>query len=86
VKIPVIDTRGESPYPLVERLAGRGVKVNVTAMLALDQVAHILPALTDAPSAYLSVFAGRVAGTGRDPVPLMAAAVELLRPHWGKDS
>jgi transaldolase len=66
---------------LVERLAGRGVKVNVTAMLALDQVQHILPALSDAPAAYVSVFAGRVADTGRDPVLLMAAAVELLRSH-----
>jgi transaldolase len=80
VKIPITNTRGESSYPLVERLAGRGVKVNVTAMLALDQVRHILPALSDATSAYVSVFAGRVADTGRDPVPLMAAAVELLRP------
>jgi len=81
VKIPVTNTRGESSYPLVERLAGRGVKVNVTAMLALDQVRHILPALSGASSAYVSVFAGRVADTGRDPVPLMAAAVELLRPY-----
>jgi len=81
VKIPITNTRGESSSPLVERLAGRGVKVNITAMLALDQVAHILPALADAPSAYVSVFAGRVADTGRDPVPLMAAALELLRPH-----
>jgi transaldolase len=81
VKIPVTNTRRESSYALVERLAGRGVKVNVTAMLALDQVQHILPALSDATSAYVSVFAGRVADTGRDPVPLMAAAVELLRPY-----
>jgi len=81
VKIPITNTRGESSYPLVERLAGRGVKVNVTAILALDQVQHILPALSDAPAAYVSVFAGRMADTGRDPVPLMAAAVELLRPH-----
>lgn len=83
VKIPITNTRGESSYSLVERLSGRGVKVNVTAMLALDQVEHILPALSDAPAAYVSLFAGRVADTGRDPVPLMAAAVELLRsyPH-----
>jgi transaldolase len=81
VKIPVTNTRGEPSYPLVERMAGRGVKVNVTAMLALDQVQHILPALSDATSAYVSVFAGRVADTGRDPVPLMAAAVAMLRPY-----
>lgn len=81
VKIPITNTRGEWSYPLVERLAGRGVKMNVTAMLALDQVEHILPALVDAPACYVSVFAGRVADTGRDPVPLMAAAVERLRPY-----
>ncbi len=81
VKIPVTNTRGKSSYSLVKRLVSRGVKVNVTAMLALDQVQHVLPALSDASSAYVSVFAGRVADTGQDPVPLMAAAVELLRPH-----
>jgi transaldolase len=81
VKVPITNTRGESSYKLVERLACRGVKVNVTAMLALGQVEHILPALSDASAAYVSVFAGRVADTGCDPVPLMAAAVELLRPY-----
>jgi transaldolase len=55
--------------------------VNVTAMLPLDQVVHILPALENAASSYVSIFAGRIADTGRDPVPIMAAAVELLRPY-----
>jgi transaldolase len=81
VKIPITNTRGESCYGLVRRLADHGVKVNVTAMLTLDQVVHIPPALKNASSAYLSVFAGRIADTGRDPVPIMAAAVELLRPY-----
>jgi transaldolase len=81
VKIPITNTRGESAYALVRRLASRRVKVNVTAMLALDQVEHILPALANGPSCYVSVFAGRVADTARDPVPLMAAAVDRLRPH-----
>ncbi len=81
VKIPVTTTRGKSSHSLVKRLVSRGVKVNVTAMLALDQVQHVLPALSGASSAYVSVFAGRVADTGQDPVPLMAAAVELLRPY-----
>jgi transaldolase len=81
VKIPITNTRGESSYDLVRRLAGHGVKVNVTAMLPMDQVVHILPALQNAASAYVSVFAGRIADTGRDPVPIMAAAVELLRPY-----
>ena len=81
VKIPITNTRGESSFGLVRRLADREVKVNVTAMLALDQVVHILPALENAASAYVSVFAGRIADTGRDPVPIMAAAVELVRPY-----
>jgi len=85
VKNPITNTRGESSSGVVRRLAGRGVKVNVTAMLALDQVVHILPALESAASAYVSVFAGRIADTGRDPVPIMAAAVELLRPYSNVD-
>jgi transaldolase len=81
VKIPITNTRAESSYGLVRSLARHGVKVNVTAMLPLDQIVHILPALESAASAYVSIFAGRIADTGRDPVPIMAAAVELLRPY-----
>jgi transaldolase len=81
VKIPITNTRGESSFGLARRLADRAVKVNVTAMLSLDQLIQILPALESAASAYVSVFAGRIADTGRDPVPIMAAAVELLRPY-----
>ena len=79
VKIPITNTRGQWSGDLVRRLARAGVKLNVTAILALDQVRDICPCLADASSAYVSVFAGRIADTGRDPVPLMAAAVELLR-------
>jgi transaldolase len=81
VKIPITNTRGESSYGLVRRLADHGVKVNVTAMLPLDQVVHILPSLENAASSHVSIFAGRIADTGRDPVPIMATAVELLRPY-----
>lgn len=81
VKIPITNTRGESSADLVRRLAKAGVKLNVTALLALDQVRDICPALGDGPGGYVSIFAGRIADTGRDPMPLMAAAVELLRPH-----
>src|SRR3989442_612420 len=80
VKIPITNTLGESSYDLVRRLPDHGVKVNVTALLPLDQVLHILPALENAASAYVSIFAGRIADTGRDPVPIMAAAAHLLRP------
>jgi transaldolase len=80
VKIPITNTRGESAAPLVRRLAKAGIKVNVTALCTLAQVREVLPAFEGGPAGYISVFAGRVADTGRDPVPLMAAAVEMLRP------
>jgi transaldolase len=80
VKIPITNTRGESATPLVRRLARSGIKVNVTALCTLAQVREVLPALDGGPPGYISVFAGRIADTGRDPVPLMAAAVEMLRP------
>jgi len=83
VKIPVTNTRGESSVKLITKLAGAGVKLNVTAMMTLDQVRDVSMALEKASSAYVSIFAGRVADTGRDPIPVMAAAVEWLRlyPH-----
>lgn len=81
VKIPITNTRGQSSYDLVRRLACAGVKLNVTAMMTLDQVREISRCLAEGPSCFVSVFAGRVADTGHDPVPLMAEAVELLRPY-----
>jgi transaldolase len=79
VKIPVTNTRRESALPLVARLAKAGVKLNVTAVMTLDQVRDLVQVLAGGPSSVVSVFAGRVADTGRDPMPLMAAAVELCR-------
>jgi transaldolase len=80
VKIPVTNCAGESAGALIHRLARAGVKQNVTALMTLGQVRDVSAALGDGVPSYVSVFAGRVADTGRDPVPLMAAAVELLRP------
>jgi transaldolase len=80
VKIPVTNTRGESSIPLVRRLAGRGVKQNVTALMTLDQVRAVTDALAPGPAANISVFAGRVADTGVDPVPIMRTALEIMRP------
>jgi transaldolase len=79
VKIPVTNTRRESSCELVRRLAHDGVKLNVTALLSLGQVRDVGLAVQGGTPCYVSVFAGRVADTGRDPVPLMAAAVELLK-------
>lgn len=79
VKIPVTNTQRESSRALVQRLARSKVKLNVTALMTLDQVREVVAALDPATPSYVSVFAGRIADTGRDPVPLMAAAVELLK-------
>lgn len=81
VKIPITNTKGESSGPLLRRLVEHGVKVNVTAMMTVAQVREVAECLAGGPPGYASVFAGRVADTGRDPVPLMAEAVEVLRPH-----
>jgi transaldolase len=79
VKIPVTNTQHKSSAQLVQELAQAGVKLNVTALLTLDQVRTMSAALEGGPSSYVSVFAGRIADTGRDPVPLMSAAVEMIR-------
>ena len=78
VKIPVTNTRGESSRALAEKLAGLGVQLNVTALLTLDQVREIGASLANGPAAFMSVFAGRVADTGVDPIPLMRCAVQHL--------
>ena len=81
VKIPVSTTRAEPSYDLIRRLAQDGLQLNVTALMTLGQVREVSQALGDHAPACVSVFAGRIADTGRDPLPLMAAAVELLRPY-----
>ena len=81
VKIPVTNTRGEFSGPLVRRLSAAGVQVNVTALMTADQVGKVADCLSEDANSIVSVFAGRVADSGRDPVPIMAKAVELLRPH-----
>jgi transaldolase len=78
VKIPVTNTRREPSYDLICRLAHSGVKLNVTALLTLDQVRDVATALGNGAPAYVSVFAGRIADTGRDPVPVMSAAVDIV--------
>lgn len=79
VKIPVTNTKGEFSGELIQRLSGDGIKLNVTALLSLDQVRRVAEALAPNTYAIVSVFAGRVADTGVDPVPLMAEALEILK-------
>jgi transaldolase len=81
VKIPITNTSGESSAPLIERLSNAGIKVNVTAIMTIQQVYEVLPALKNSPGAYVSIFAGRIADTGRDPLPVMKQAVRTLSSH-----
>lgn len=79
VKIPVTNTRGEFSGPLIRRLSAAGVKVNVTALMTARQVEDVAACLAPETPSFVSVFAGRIADTGRDPLPIMAEAVALLR-------
>lgn len=79
VKIPVSNTKGDFAGPLIATLSRAGVKLNVTAVMTLDQVSRIGEALSESVPAVVSVFAGRIADTGRDPVPHMKKALEILR-------
>lgn len=79
VKIPVTNTRGQSAAALVGRLTDRGVKVNVTAIMTLDQVDAVLPYLKSGAPSYISIFAGRVADSGCDPLPTLCAALGRIR-------
>ena len=79
VKIPVSNTRQEMAYGLIARLSGAGVHLNVTAILTLEQVQNVANALKDGPDSIVSVFAGRIADTGLDPVPVMQEALTLLK-------
>lgn len=79
VKIPVTNTKQEDCYALVKKLGAQKVKMNVTAIMTMTQVSDVVAALNPHVPSYVSVFAGRIADTGRDPVPMMAAAVEMLK-------
>ncbi|HEY1848676.1 MAG TPA: transaldolase [Opitutaceae bacterium] len=80
-KIPITNSKGESSLPLIKELAAKGVKLNITAILTLDQVAGVAEVLNPAVPSVVSVFAGRIADTGVDPVPMMRACGALLRGH-----
>jgi transaldolase len=78
VKIPITNTRRESSVPLCERLTQEGIPLNVTAIFTLEQVQAVVDVVKGGAPTYVSVFAGRVADTGADPVPVMAEAVRRL--------
>ncbi|MDP7502180.1 MAG: transaldolase [SAR324 cluster bacterium] len=80
VKIPVTNTKKNSCASLIKKLSAERVQLNITAILSLDQVCDVADALKNGSSAFVSVFAGRIADTGVDPVPLMKRALEILKP------
>jgi len=80
-KIPITNSRGESSLPLVKELAAQGVKLNITALLTVKQVAGVAEALNPKVPSVVSVFAGRIADTGVNPAPIMRASLALLEGH-----
>ncbi|HEX3746350.1 MAG TPA: transaldolase [Bryobacteraceae bacterium] len=85
VKIPVTNTKRESAARLIHLLSHEGIRLNITAILTLDQVRSVVAALAGGAPSNVSVFAGRIADTGRDPVPMMAEAVEMVSVHPGME-
>ncbi|MCQ9299625.1 transaldolase [Staphylococcus hyicus] len=83
VKIPIVNTKGESMLPLIEKLSAKGVKLNVTAVYTIEQVKAITEAVTEGVETYVSVFAGRIADTGVDPLPLMKESVKVTHSKKG---
>lgn len=79
VKVPVMNTLGQSTKPVIEYLVARGIKVNVTALMDSTQVAEIINVLNPDIPSYISVFAGRIADTGRDPLPILEDSLEIMR-------
>ena len=81
VKIPVTNTKGLSSYKLISKLSNEGIKLNVTAVLLQDQVNNIVKSLNKKTRSIISIFAGRIADTGRDPIPLVKKSVLLTKKY-----
>ncbi|MBF0206333.1 MAG: transaldolase [Oligoflexia bacterium] len=81
VKIPVTNTSGEPSYSLIESLANEGVGLNVTAVMTLEQVTNITKSMANAQNGIISVFAGRIADTGRDPIPVMKESLQIIQEN-----
>lgn len=79
IKLPVTNTKQKPSYDLIKKLSAKEVKLNVTAIMTLEQVRDVINVMDPYVPSYISVFAGRIADTGRDPLPIMRAALELLK-------
>lgn len=85
VKIPVTNTKGERTDVLLKRLVEHGTKVNVTALFTVEQVEWVASCLANGPQSYVSVFAGRIADAGVDPLPIMVQSLEILRGYGNQE-
>ena len=81
VKIPITNTTSETSFNLINNISEKGVSINVTAMMTLEQVKSVLPGLSNGPGGYVSVFAGRIADAGQDPLPIMSEVVQILQNY-----
>ncbi len=81
VKIPVMNTKGKNSYELIKDLSSKGVKLNITAIFTIEQVKKTYSALDNLAYAFISIFAGRIADTGIDPIPTMKESLKILSPN-----
>ena len=79
VKIPITNSKGESSVPLIKKLSAKGIKINATAILTLDQVRSVVDAFADGTQNIVSVFAGRILDTGVDAVPIMKEVTDICK-------
>jgi len=85
VKIPVTNTKGERTDVLLKRLVEAGTRVNVTALFTVEQVEWVASALANGPDCFVSVFAGRIADAGIDPLPIMRSSLEVLHSYGNQE-
>lgn len=81
VKIPITNTKGESTFDVIKNLGKKGINVNVTAITTLKQVKHIIPAIKYCQSGYISIFSGRIADTGVNPIKIIKKTKKLLKKY-----
>jgi len=81
VKIPIMNTKGISSIPLIKELSAEGIKLNITAMMTVEQVKNVVNAVSKTTSTFVSVFAGRIADTGIDPLPIMKECLEVVKTN-----
>lgn len=79
VKLPITNTKSEPCYALIKKLAKEKVKLNITALMTINQVSHVVESLDPSVPSFISIFAGRIADTGRDPLPVMISALDIMK-------